>query len=128
MDSVFSRWLIAQMNKKNWSQSRTADESGLSRQAIANYVDGRIPDHESILALARVFKARPEGLFRMAIGLREQPDEDPWVEDMDYKLRQISTPRLREMAERLIDSLMEEETSHKSNQKNHPRPKPISND
>lgn len=108
MDTNLSKWLIAEMKKKGWSQSDLSRESRLSRQAIANYVDGRIPDHDAILSLARVFKVRPETLFRIAVGLPAQSGEDPWIDDMSYKLSRLS-PGLRGVAEKFIESMLEGE-------------------
>lgn len=108
MDTEFSKWLIAAMKKKGWSQSDLARESRLSRQAIANYVDGRTPDYHALRALAQVFKTRPETLFRIASGLSAEPDKDPWVDDMSHKLSQLP-PGLRGVAERFIDSMVEGE-------------------
>lgn len=118
MDTPFSQWLITAMKKKNWSQADLARETRLSRQAIANYVDGRTPDYDALRTLARVFKARPETLFRIASGLPADPDDDPWVDEMSHKLGQLS-PGLRGVAERFINSMLEGEEAEKKS-----KPKP----
>jgi transcriptional regulator with XRE-family HTH domain len=122
MDNEFSKWLIAEMNRKGWSQADLARHSSLTRQAIANYVAGRIPDNDSLIELARVFKTKPEMLFRIAQGLPANPDADPWVEEMSHKLTLLS-PGLRAMAERLIISMVEGEEADQRKSKNKPKPK-----
>ena len=122
MDTEFSKWLIVQMKKKGWSQADLSRHSGLTRQAIANYVAGRTPESDSIVALARVFKTKPELLFRIAQGLPPVADTDPWVDEMSHKLTLLS-PGLRGVAERFINSMVEGEDAEQRKAKLKPKHK-----
>lgn len=77
-DLNFSDWLIEQMNERGWSQADLARSSGLTRQAISNYVNAvrTAPDAEACVALARAFKLPPEHVLRVAGYLPPEPDQD----------------------------------------------------
>jgi len=107
----FADWLLAQLAKENWTQVKLAKESGLSKQAITNYVNGRTPDKYAIERIAIAFRLKPEEVYRVAMGKPANPDADPWVDDMSHKLSLLS-PGLRGVAERFINSMLEGEQTN----------------
>ena len=116
----FSDWLLSQLAKENWTQTRLSKESGLSKQAITNYVNGRTPDKYAIEQIAGAFRLKPEEVYRVAMGKPANPDADPWVDEMSHKLSLLS-PGLRTVAERFINSMLEGETAEKQKAKPKPR-------
>lgn len=110
MDVNFSTWLSTKMREHNWSQSDLARASGLTRQAISYYLSDKSkqPDEFALQQIARALKLSPEQVYRAAGLLPPEAGEDPWIEEMDHKLRQLS-PGLRDVAGRLINSLVEGE-------------------
>lgn len=110
MDITFSNWLTEKMRERNWSQSDLARASGLTRQAISYYLSekSKQPDEFALQRIAKALKMPPEPVYRAAGLLPASADEDPWVEEMDHKLRQLS-PSLRDVAGRFIDSMLQSE-------------------
>lgn len=102
---------MQQLQERDWSQADLSRKSNLTRQAIANYMAGRIPDEKSLRQIARAFKLPPITVFRVAGILPAEPDADEWVEEMSDKITQIKDPTRREMAKKLLDTLVEDEQS-----------------
>jgi transcriptional regulator with XRE-family HTH domain len=122
MDNSFSNWLIEQMQERDWSQADLARRTSLSRQAIANYVSGRIPDEKALHQISRAFKLSPILVFRAAGLLPAEPDSDEWVEEMTDKISQIKDQSRRSMAKKLLEALVDEERSEEGQvRKNKPK-------
>jgi transcriptional regulator with XRE-family HTH domain len=105
----FGRWLLQELEDRKMSQSELSRLSGLSRGTLSNLISGtrgRGPD--SIEAIARAFKMPPEQVFRVAGLLPPKADADEWIEEQAHKMS-LLTPGKRQMAERLIDALLEED-------------------
>lgn len=67
-------------------------------------------------AIANALKLPPEQVFR-ASGILPPENDDPWADEMSHKLSQLS-PGLRGVAERFINSMVEqEEAERKKNAK-----------
>jgi transcriptional regulator with XRE-family HTH domain len=63
----FSDWLNEELKKREWTQADLARASGLTRQAISNYInERRNPDDQAIAAIARALRLPPETVFRIA--------------------------------------------------------------
>jgi transcriptional regulator with XRE-family HTH domain len=103
----FADWLIAEMNKNNWSQSELSRRSGLTRAAISNYVSGQKPNSSAIEKLAKAFNISPASLFEITRS-KKASTSDPWVSEMEYKISLLTGTR-REMAERLLNALLDEQ-------------------
>lgn len=72
---VFSDWLMKELAKREWSQADLARESGLSKQAISNYLNGnRIPDKGAAVRIAKAFMYSPDVLLH-AMGLSQLPSD-----------------------------------------------------
>jgi transcriptional regulator with XRE-family HTH domain len=123
MDKKFQTWLMQQLQERDWSQADLSRKSNLTRQAIANYMAGRIPDEKSLRQIARAFKLPPITVFRAAGILPAEPDADEWVEEMSDKITQIKDPTRREMAKKLLDTLVEDEQSRQNQPQGKPKTK-----
>ena len=104
---MFNEWLLNNLKELDWSQADLARASGLTTAAISKYMAGRIPDDAALRKIAKAFKFPPEIVFRAA-GILPPTMEDPWAERMNHKIGQLNGSR-REMAERLLDTLLEEQ-------------------
>lgn len=61
------KWLLNEMNRRKWSQSDLARESGLSQSQISRVVSGlRPPGNEFCNAIAKAFGIPPHQVFVMA--------------------------------------------------------------
>ena len=123
MDKIFQTWLMKQLQERDWSQADLSRKSNLTRQAIANYMAGRIPDEKSLRQIARAFKLPPITVFRAAGILPAEPDTDEWVEEMSDKISQIKDPTRREMAKKVLDTLVEDEQSGQNQRQAKPKTK-----
>src|SRR5215211_2482273 len=112
-------WMIAEREKQGISQAQLAKKASLTRTTISDY-EKRIRPYPNVGALSRISEALgypPNHLPKIAGLIEAEPEYDEWVEKTSHKLQQLS-PRLRDIADRLIDSLVDDE---KANEK--PKPK-----
>lgn len=97
----FGRWLQAQMDRRNLSMRRLADDGGLGRTTVQMYVNGRmIPKAENIRALAKGLDV-PEGVVWYAAGYRQPGSQLP-----DTSSGGETSERMR--LRRLVDEVREE--------------------
>lgn len=91
MDNNFAEWLVFEINKREWSQSDLARSSGLSRQAISDYVNRKRnnPDENALKAIAHAFKLPPETIFRAAGVLPPKLNLSITVEKANHLLSQL---------------------------------------
>ena len=117
----FSEWLLLTLENKGWSQADLARAAKVSRSAISEIISGqRQIGKRTATSLAEALKLPPEQVFRAA-GILPPENDDPWVEEMAHKFSQLS-PGLRGVAERLINSMVEqEEAERKKNPKSKTR-------
>jgi transcriptional regulator with XRE-family HTH domain len=68
MDITFGEWLQKQIDRKGWNQTRLAKSSGLTRQAINNYVSNRVlkPDEIALANIARALEIPVETVYEAA--------------------------------------------------------------
>lgn len=110
----FGEWLLRELKKRELSQSDLSKISGLSRGTLSNLINGtRGIGPDSLLAIAKALKLPPTQVFEAAGILPPKAGEDPWVEQMDLKLRSIKDPNKREIAEKMLDALIDENASKK---------------
>jgi transcriptional regulator with XRE-family HTH domain len=103
----FNDWILNELLERNWSQADLARHTKLTRSAISKYMGGRTPDDTALRKIAKAFNLPQEIVFRAA-GSLQTPTVDNWSEKMYYKIGQLSGTR-REMAERLLDTLLDEQ-------------------
>lgn len=103
-------WMIEKREAKGWSQSDLAEKVGTTRQTINDYERRRRknPDEAILSKISEVFGEADDYLPRLAGLLPAKPDDDPWIDKMNAKLRRIP-PSLRDAADRMIESLAEGE-------------------
>jgi transcriptional regulator with XRE-family HTH domain len=119
---MFNDWMIFRLKELDWSQADLARASGLTRTAISNYINGRTPDEAALRKIAKAFKLPPETVFRAA-GILPPASTDAWAETMNHKINQLTGVR-REMAERLLNTLLDEQDRELQNH-SHPKTSPL---
>jgi transcriptional regulator with XRE-family HTH domain len=111
----FGDWLLKELKKRELSQSDLSKISGLSRGTLSNLINGtRGIGPDSLLAIAKALKLPPAQVFEAAGILPTKGDTDPWVEKMSHILEMLN-PQNREMAERLIETMVEQEQAKNQN-------------
>jgi len=101
----FADWLLNELAKKKWSQSDLAKHSGLTKQAIGNYVSGRVPSRDALIVIAKALKIPIEIIFDAVDG--KVSENDAWVEEMSHKIS-LLPPSSRGVVSKLLDALLEE--------------------
>jgi len=117
-------WMVSEREKQGMTQANLARKAGLSRTTISDY-EKRIrpkPDLSALMGIASALGYPRDHLVRMVGKIPDGPEYDAWVEKASMKLQKLS-PRFRDIADRLIDSLIEEESA---NEKARSKPKPKS--
>lgn len=71
---MFNDWILDQLKLKKWSQADFARNSGLTKGAISNYINGRIPDDEAIRKIAHALNLPVELVFEKANKLPAKPE------------------------------------------------------
>jgi transcriptional regulator with XRE-family HTH domain len=66
VDMKFNDWILEQLSKKNWSQADLARQSGLTRGAVSNYINGRIPNDEGLQKIAKAFDVPVDFVYEKA--------------------------------------------------------------
>lgn len=97
----FSDWLLHEINKRDWSQSDLARQSGLTRQAVSHLISGRskTPDNETIEKLARAFDVTIEAVMRHAQILPSIAEPDAKKQELEYLLSRVSDSVLDDVLE-----------------------------
>ena len=107
---------------QTWSQSELARRAGVTRQTINDYESMRRlePDQKILVKISQALGFPPDHLPRL-VGNLPPISSDPWLNKQNYKLSLITDPTLRETAERLINSLAEQEEAAAKSQLKHKR-------
>jgi len=105
----FNDWLLAKLKDFDWSQATLAKRSGLTRGAISNYINGRIPDDAALNKIARAFRTAPDVVFRAAGMLPSKSDDDADVERAEHLVRSFKTDQYRQIALATLETLLEQE-------------------
>lgn len=104
----FGEWLKQEIDKRHISQKELAEISGVTPAQISRIIGGtRGIGPDAIVGIARALKLPPELVFKKA-GILPANAEDPWVATMQHKISLLTGPR-REMAERLLDTMLNEQ-------------------
>lgn len=109
--NTFSEWLNSKLKELDWTQADLARASGLTRATISYYLGSKSkkPDDNALRKIAQAFKLPAEAVFRAA-GVLPPTVNDPWIEEMNHKISQL-TGIHREMAERLLNVLLIEQNN-----------------
>jgi transcriptional regulator with XRE-family HTH domain len=89
MTNKFAHWLSVKMQEKDWSQADLSRESKLTRQSIANYLSGRVPNNEAIKKLAKAFKIPETQIYREA-GILPADQTDNEIEEILHRVKDLS--------------------------------------
>ena len=67
MDDKFSKWLVAEIENRGWTQAELARRSGTSRTSISDLISGKHPaGFDLCVGISQAFKITPESVLRMA--------------------------------------------------------------
>ena len=116
--TAFVQKIKHRMNDENIGVTELARKLKVSHPTVVELVTyGKKPSFDTCMALAKWFNESPVSVLREA-GLlpADTSDDDPWVEDMSYKIGQLS-PTLRSITERFVNGMLDE-------QENQVKPKP----
>lgn len=105
----FSDWLLSELAKRKWTQADLARRSGLTKQAVTNYVSGRVPNRDALVSIAKSLQIPIEIIFDAVTGknksektlqiskfdhiIEQLPDED--IDDL-YTLAKAKLERIEE--------------------------------
>jgi hypothetical protein len=103
----FHEWLSQQLQIQGYSPPAFATKAHISKQAIYNYLDGRIPDRASLKKIAVALRMTPEEVFTISITGKKQT-EDPWVDETSQKLSILDDQR-RSIASKILDALIDQQ-------------------
>lgn len=96
----FRDWLLAELEKREWSQTYLADRIGLTRQAISNMINrGTIPNHETCLDIAEAFHIDPQEVYRRAGLLPPKSPHEEHIERIYYKLSKLEDDDRKQVEE-----------------------------
>lgn len=90
--TIFSDWLLQQLQDKGWSQAELARASGLTRQAISNYINGvvRKPDEDALASIARGLRLPVQTVYQAAGILPPKPEMDEQTERLLHLYNQMT--------------------------------------
>lgn len=113
----FKDWLLAEMNRRHWSQSDLARSAELNRAVINKLLNGQpTPRPTTLKAIARAFKIPVESVYRVAGLLPDVSENESFLEEALHHIKQIQNPRRKVTALTLIKALIAEEEDE-NNQK-----------
>ena len=99
VDESFAEWLNKAINDRGMTQTELARRSGISRQAINNYLSGRreTPEPEALINIARALRESPDTLYRVAGLLPPIDPNDADLEDFREILKNLSPAERAEL-------------------------------
>ena len=114
----FPQWLQSEMDKRAWSQGDIAKRSGLSKQAISNYLnEQRSPNQDALAAIARALGYTPEFVLRLVGILPPIAESELPFEKAKAQYDMLSEERKRRIVRQIQLELdmqaEEEEVRHK---------------
>ncbi len=74
---MFNDWLLKQLQDREWSQADLARSSGITKGAISNYINGRIPDETALRKIAKALNLPADLVFEKAGVLPPKPELSP---------------------------------------------------
>ncbi len=90
MDNEFITWLIEELEKRGWSNSKLARNAGLVPSTISMVISGQNrPGFEFCVGIARALNKPPEQILRLAGLLPSKPEADSEVEEAVHLFEQL---------------------------------------
>lgn len=116
----FSEWIVSELEKRGWSRSEAARRGNISPSMFDKVINGYSkPGVKFIEGIARAFNMSSAEVM---IHMEKQSDEDPWIKQMEVKLRRLPVG-MRAVASRFIDSMLvgedDEQATRKFRSSNH---------
>ena len=106
---TFTDWLLNEMNKREWSQAELARKCNTTTATISRIINGeRRIGNDIATAIAQAFHIPADEVFRQAGLLPPQPDTDPVLDELNYKLASLPI-ELREEALEYLNYLIEKQ-------------------
>jgi len=104
---TFGEWILKQLRDRNLTQAELARQAGINRGTLSNIINGHKQAGKDVLvALASALRMPVDTVIRASEG--KPASIDDWAEKMNHKIGQLTGAR-REMAERLLDTLLDEQ-------------------
>lgn len=86
----FSDWLYRELDLRNWSQRKLAQEAKISAGSISHVLNGnREPGPDLCRAIAKALDFPPDQVFRMAGLLPEEGETNDDLEQANHLLREL---------------------------------------
>ena len=120
----FLQLIKVRMNEENLGIRELARRIGVSHPTITDIVTyGNMPSFDTCNKLSKWLNISEEAGLRKSGLLPLKPDTDEWVEEMNNKISQIKDPTRREMAKKVLDTLVEDERSGQNQLQDKPKTK-----
>jgi transcriptional regulator with XRE-family HTH domain len=104
---TFGNWLLSQLRQRNMTQAELARLAGINRGTLSNIINGHKQiGRDVLISISGALRLPIDIVARAAEG--KPPSFDEWSEKMNHKIGQLTGTR-REMAERLLDTLLDEQ-------------------
>lgn len=120
----FLHLIKARMKEENLGIRELARRIGVSHPTITDIVTyGNMPSFDTCNKLSKWLNISEEAGLRKSGLLPLKPETDEWVEEMNDKIVQIKDPTRREMAKKVLDTLVEDEQSGQNQRQDKPKTK-----
>ena len=120
----FLQVIKARMKEENLGIRELARRIGVSHPTITDIVTyGNMPSFDTCNKLSKWLNISEEAGLRKSGLLPLKPETDEWVEEMNDKIVQIKDPTRREMAKKVLDTLVEDEQSGQNQRQDKPKTK-----
>lgn len=122
--SEFLQMIKARMKEENLGIRELARRVGVSHPTITDIVTyGNMPSFDTCNKLSKWLNISEEAGLRKSGLLPLKPETDEWVEEMNDKITHIKDPTRREMAKKVLDTLVEDEQSGQNQRQEKPKTK-----
>lgn len=120
---TFGDWLTTQLRQRDMTQAELARLAGINRGTLSNIINGHKQiGKDSLISISNALHLPIDVVARAAEG--KPPALDEWSEQMNHKISQLTGAR-REMAERLLNTLLDEQDREQRNSALHPKTTPL---
>jgi transcriptional regulator with XRE-family HTH domain len=116
---MFNEWMLQRLQELTWSQADLARASGLTRGAVSNYINGRIPDEAALRKIAKAFKLPPETVFRAA-GILPTLQTDAIIDEIAHLARQLPPDDVQDLIDLARSKIKRHERTDNLNRKTQP--------
>jgi len=98
MNKTFPKWILEQLESREWTRAELSRRAGLSRTAISDVITGKAnAGYTLCAAVANAFELPPEIVLRTAGLLPANPDIDEEIEQILYEITKLPKPDQEEV-------------------------------